>query len=61
MDEVEPAIENLCRERVLLSLNGKLLGIGVNNPPTLFSPTANRHAESLLSIARLPHNRELEL
>lgn len=30
IEDVELAIETLCRERVLLSLNGKLLGIGVN-------------------------------
>jgi magnesium-protoporphyrin IX monomethyl ester (oxidative) cyclase len=30
MQEIEPAIETLCRARVLLSLNGKLLSIGVN-------------------------------
>ena len=32
MEEVERAIEKLCRENVLLSLNGKLLGVGVNCP-----------------------------
>jgi hypothetical protein len=32
MEEVERAIEKLCRENVLLSLNGKLLGVGVNYP-----------------------------
>ena len=30
MQEAEPAIENLCRNNVLLRLNGKLLGVGVN-------------------------------
>ena len=30
MQEIEPAIETLCRARVLLPLNGKLLSIGVN-------------------------------
>jgi ribosomal peptide maturation radical SAM protein 1 len=30
MQEVAPAIETLCHAKVLLSLNGKLLGIGVN-------------------------------
>ncbi len=30
MPEVEPAIETLCRAKVLLRLNGKLLGVGVN-------------------------------
>ena len=30
MQEVEPAIETLCHAKVLLRLNGKLLGVGVN-------------------------------
>jgi ribosomal peptide maturation radical SAM protein 1 len=31
MQEIEPAIETLCRTKVLLRLNGKLLGVGVNS------------------------------
>jgi ribosomal peptide maturation radical SAM protein 1 len=32
MREIEPAIECLCEAKVLLELNGKMLGLGVNGP-----------------------------